>query len=183
MPGYFSGYEIVAETTNFLVTCENDPGARQRAQSIAAVCETDLFRLNQLFSTNFAAGMSSPHSIWVVVLKDDPSATANGWNYGYETEESSQIWIRRAFTPPPPPPPSLFPPDPPPLSGPDLNAAVVEFPRFVFVAELAEILMGFTGYGWDAGASPGEGLSNLLGALLHPRGYYDAGQGPESING
>ncbi|MFK4719379.1 hypothetical protein ABIE89_000479 [Bradyrhizobium niftali] len=178
MPGFFSGYEIVAETKNFLVTCEDDPGARQRAQSIGATCEADLFRLNQLFSTNFAAGMSSPHSIWVVVLKDDPSATANGWNYGYEAEESSQIWIRRAFTAPPPPPPSLFPPDPPPLSGPDLNAAVIEFPRFVFVAELAEILMGFTGYGWDAGASPGEGLSNLLGALLHPRGYYDAGQGP-----
>ena len=38
--------------------------------------------------------------------------------------------------------------------------------------------MGFTGYGWDAGQSPGEGLSNLLGALLHPRGYYDTGQGP-----
>ena len=38
--------------------------------------------------------------------------------------------------------------------------------------------MEFTGYGWDPGASPGEGLSNLLGARLHPRGYYDAGQGP-----
>ena len=38
----------------------------------------------------------------------------------------------------------------------------------VFVAELAEILMQFTGYGWDPGHSPGEGLSNLLGALLHP---------------
>src|SRR4030088_1189014 len=30
-------------------------------------------------------------------------------------------------------------------SGPNLNAAVSEFPRFVFVAEMAEILMGFTG--------------------------------------
>jgi hypothetical protein len=172
MPGYFSGYEIIAETKNFLITCEADPGARQRAQSIGASCEADLSRLNQLFSTNFGAG------IWVIVLKDDPTSNANGWNYGYETEESSQIWIRRGFTPPPPSPPSLVPPDPPPLSGPDLNAAVIEFPRFVFVAELAEILMDFTGYGWDPGASPGEGLSNLLGALLHPRGYYDAGQGP-----
>jgi len=172
MPGYFSGYEIIAETKNFLITCEDDPGARQRAQSIGASCEADLSRLNQLFSTNFGAG------IWVIVLKDDPTSNANGWNYGYETEESSQIWIRRAFTPPPPSPPPLVPPDPPPLSGPDLNAAVIEFPRFVFVAELAEILMDFTGYGWDPGASPGEGLSNLLGALLHPRGYYDAGQGP-----
>ena len=178
MPSYFSGYEIVAQTKNFLVTCEDDSGARQRAQAIGFCCEADLARLNQLFSTNFEAGKSSPHTVWVVVLKDDPTATANGWNYGYETEESSQIWIRRAFTPPPPSPPSLFPPDPPPLSGPNLNAAVTEFPRFVFVAELAEILMDFTGYGWGAGQAPGEGLSNLLGALLHPQGYYDAGQGP-----
>ena len=38
--------------------------------------------------------------------------------------------------------------------------------------------MGFTGYGWDERHSPGEGLSNILGALLHPVGYYDTGQGP-----
>jgi hypothetical protein len=50
------------------------------------------------------------------------------------------------------------------------------------VAELAEIMMGFSGYGWDAGQSPGEGLSNLLGALLHPAGYYDTGQGPRINN-
>jgi len=112
------------------------------------------------------------------VLKDDPTATYNGMNHGYETEESSQIWIRRAFIPPPPPPPSLFPQDPPPLTGPDLNAAIIAFPQFVFVAELAEIMMGFTAYGWNAGQAPGEGLSNLLGALLHPQGYYDAKQGP-----
>src|SRR5260370_34448349 len=178
MPNYFAGYEIVAQTKNFLVTCEDDSGARQRAQSIGYTCEADLARLNQLFSTNFEAGQSSPHGIWVVVLKDDPTATYNGMNHGYETEESSQIWIRRAFIPPPPPPPSLFPQDPPPLTGPDLNAAIIAFPQFVFVAELAEIMMGFTGYGWNAGQAPGEGLSNLLGALLHPQGYYDASQGP-----
>jgi hypothetical protein len=178
MPDYFAGYEIVAQTKNFLITCEDDPGARQRAQNIGHACEADLSRLNQLFSANFEAENTSPHSIWVVVLKDDPTATANGWNFGYETEESSQIWIRRGFTPPPPAPPSLIPPDPPPPTGPDLNAAVIEFPRFVFVAELAEIMMGFTGYGWNAGQAPGEGLSNLLGALLHPQGYYDSGQGP-----
>jgi hypothetical protein len=55
---------------------------------------------------------------------------------------------------------------------------VIEFPRFVFVAELAEILMEFTGNGWDPGQSTGEGLSNLLAALLHPNGYYATGQGP-----
>jgi hypothetical protein len=178
MPDYFAGYEIVARTKNFLVTCEDDADARVRAQYIGYVCEADLARLNDLFSTNFEAGKSSPHSVWVVVLKDDPTSSANGWNYGYETEESSQIWIRRGFVPPPPAPPSLIPPDPPPLPGPNLNNAIMEFPRFVFVAELAEILMQFTGYGWNPGQSPGEGLSNLLGALLHPAGYYDTRQGP-----
>ena len=34
MPDYFSGYEIIAETKNFLITCEDDPGARQRAQNV-----------------------------------------------------------------------------------------------------------------------------------------------------
>ena len=178
MPNYFAGYEIVAQTKNFLVTCEDDADARVRAQNVGYTCEADLARLNDLFSTNFEAGKSSPHSVWVVVLKDDPTSGANGWNYGYETDESSQIWIRRGFSPPPPPPPSVFPPDPAPLPGPNLNGAVIEFPRFVFVAELAEILMQFTGYGWNPGQSPGEGLSNLLGALLHPAGYYDSGQGP-----
>lgn len=178
MPTPFAGYEVVKATPNFLITCEDDAGARQRAHDIAAVAETDLARLNQLFSTHFEYGTSSPWGIWVVVLKDDPTSDWNGQNHGYETLESSQIWIRTAFTPPTPPPPSIFPPDPPPLPGPNLNTAVMEFPRFVFVAELAEILMQFTGYGWDPGHSPGEGLSNVLGALLHPAGYYDTGQGP-----
>lgn len=180
MPDYFAGYEIIpgGQTKNFLVTCDADPGARQRALSIAQTCESDLARLNDLFSCNFESGNTSPHSIWVVVLADNPSSNANGWNYGYETKQSSRIYIQRAFNPPPASPPPLIPPDPAPLTGPNLNLAMIEFPRFVFVAELAEILMGFTGYGWDAGHSPGEGLSNVLGALLHPAGYYDAGQGP-----
>lgn len=186
MTDYYAGYEIVAQTPNFLVTCEDDVVARLQAQYISSTCEEDLARLNDLFSTNFQAGKTSPHTIWVVVLKDDPTSEANGWNNGYETEESSQIVIANAFTPPPPSPPLFSQPDPLPLPGPDLNSAIMEFPRFVFVAELAEILMDFTGYGWDRGQSPGEGLSNLLGTLLHPIGYYDANQGPrinEWLNG
>ncbi len=183
MPDYFAGYEIVARTKNFLVTCEDDADARVRAQYIGYVCEADLARLNDLFSTNFEAGKSSPHSVWVVVLKDDPTSSANGWNYGYETEESSQIWIRRGFVPPPPAPPSLIPPDPPPLPGPNLNNAIMEFPRFVFVAELAEILMQFTGYGWNPGQSPGEGLSNLLGHCCIRQATTIRGRVPGSTSG
>jgi hypothetical protein len=186
MTEYFAGFEVVARTPNFILTCEDDVGARLRAQCISNTCEEDLARLNDLFSTNFQAGKTSPNTIWVVVLKDDPTAEENGWNYGYETDNSSRIGIARAFTPPPPSPPLLFQPDPLPLPGPDLNSAIMEFPRFVFVAELAEILMQFTGYGWNPGQSPGEGLSNVLGSLLHPIGYYDTGQGPrinEWLNG
>jgi hypothetical protein len=44
----------------------------------------------------------------------------------------------------------------------------------LFVAELAEILMDFTGGAWGRGDSSGEGLSIYLGTLLHPDGYYGA---------
>jgi hypothetical protein len=176
MPGTFAGYETIAQTKNFLVTCESDPEARVRAGYVADTCEADLAMLNTLFSTNFEAGNTSKYGIWVIVLKDQQSSSSNGWNYGYETEESSRIVLQRAFIPPPPPPPQ--PGGPPLVPPPNYARAVPEFPRFVFVAELAEILMGFTGYGWGAGNSMGEGLSNLLGALLHPEGYYTTGQGP-----
>lgn len=144
IPSYFGNYEIVAQTKNFILTCDDDPEARLRAQNVAGVCEADLARLNDLFSTNFEAGNTSDHGIWVHALKDLPSSGANGWNYGYEKDQSSRIYLQRAFVPAPPPPP---PPDPPAVTPPNLNNAVIEFPRFVFVAELAEILMDFTGYG------------------------------------
>ncbi len=142
---------------------------------MGSVCESDLRSLNDLFSTNFEAGNTAEHSIIVHVSKDDPKTTFNGLNYGYETDESSRIYLPRAFVPPPPAPP---PADPPPVTPPNFVTATIEFPRFVFVAELAEVLMDFTGYGWNRLDSMGEGLSNVLGTLLHPAGYYDASQGP-----
>jgi len=175
MPAYFGQFEIVAQTPNFIVTCVDDAEARARAQNVAVTCEADLVRLNDLFSTNFEAGNTSPHGIWVNVLKDLPSSGSNGWNYGYETSRSSRIVLQRAFVPPLPSPPPADPPATPP---PNFNAAVIEFPRFVFVAELAEILMDFSGNGWGRGDSMGEGLSIVLATLLHPVGYYDASGGP-----
>ena len=177
MPGTFAGYEIVASTRNFLITCENDVVARNQATAISYICESDLTTLQNLFSTEFQYDKTIDHGVWVNVLKDDPARTWNGQNHGYETEQSSRIIIGRAFTPPPPPPPS-FVNDPPLDPGPNYARAVMEFPQRVFVAELAEILMAFTGYGWNAGYSNGEALSAISGALLHPYGYYDTGQGP-----
>ena len=64
MPNYFGQFEIVAETKNFIVTCDGDAEARVRAQNVAGVCESDLRLLNDLFSTNFEAGNTSDHTIW-----------------------------------------------------------------------------------------------------------------------
>ena len=177
MPDNFQGYEIVSSTNTFLVTCEDDFLARNQALAISYICEPDLTRLEQLFSTEFQAGKTIDHGVWVNVLKLDPGRTWNGVNYGYETRQSSRIIVGRAFVPPAPPPPGT-PPDPPLDAGPNFNRAVMEFPQRVFVAELVEILMDFTGYGWNPRASNGEALSGIMGALLHPYGYYDAQQGP-----
>ena len=37
MPGTFVGYEIVASTKNFLITCENDVVARNQATAISYI--------------------------------------------------------------------------------------------------------------------------------------------------
>jgi hypothetical protein len=71
MTDYFAGYEVVKVTKNFFVTCESDVDARQRAVYIGGTCESDLTQLNDLFSTNFEFGTTSPHTIWVNVLKDN----------------------------------------------------------------------------------------------------------------
>jgi hypothetical protein len=177
MPNSFQGYEIVSSTNNFLVTCEDDFFARNQALAISYICESDLTRLEPLFSTEFQAAKTIDHGVWVNILKADPGRTWNGVNYGYETEQSSRIVVGRNFQPPEPAPPST-PADPPLDAGPNLNRAVMEFPQRVFVAELVEIMMDFTGYGWNPRASNGEALSGIMGALLHPYGYYDTQQGP-----
>jgi hypothetical protein len=68
MPDYFDGHEIVAQTKNFMVTCDDNSEARFRAQKVAAVCEADLASLNDLFSTNFEVGNTSDYTIWVHAL-------------------------------------------------------------------------------------------------------------------
>src|SRR5437870_12317657 len=110
MPNYFGQFEIVAETKNFIVTCDGHAEARVRAQNVAGVCESDLRVLNDLFSTNFEAGNTSDHTISVNVMKHDPTTPSNGFNSSYETEQSSLIVLPRAFLPPHTPPPTAEPP-------------------------------------------------------------------------
>ena len=110
------------------------------------------------------------------MLTPDPAGAVNGFNHGFEHEQSSRIVVLNAWDPPPPTP-SLFPADPQ-LSGYDINKIHQDFARRIFVVELSEILMDFTGYGWGEGASNGEGLSQIVGALFYPDAYYGSGQGP-----
>ena len=60
----FAGYEIVAETKNFLITCADDPDARDRAKWISYTCEADLARLQFLFTTNFQVGDTHEFGVW-----------------------------------------------------------------------------------------------------------------------
>jgi hypothetical protein len=157
---YFVGFPIAGATEEFLVTfaSETDLDALARAQAILPTCERDLDQLQAWFKTDYRAG--SPYGIWVHVN----STGGGGTNSGYESDESSRIVVSSTFAPSPPVP----------------NQAGIrdEFARMIFVAELAEILMDFTGYGWNRGASAGEALSIVMGTELHPVGYYASGRGP-----
>lgn len=167
MPGIFLGYPIVAQTKNFLITSDTDTDSSQRAMAIAAVCEADLSKLEKLFQTNFQTGDTHKYAVWVHV----PVVGAGASNYGFERDQSSRIFVNGTFNPVGPPnisPDELVPRPPNPGYVRD------EFARFLFVAELAEILMDFTGAAWGRGDSSGEGLSIYLGTLLHPDGYYGA---------
>lgn len=157
---YFAGFPIAGETKEFLVTFagETDLDALARAQAILLTCERDLDQLQAWFRTDFRAG--SPYGIWVHVN----SAGGGGLNFGYDSGQSSRIVVSGTFAPSPPVPHQAGIRD--------------EFACLVFVAELAEILMDFTGYGWNRGSSAGEALSTVMATELHPIGYYASGSGP-----
>lgn len=158
---YFAGFPIAGQTREFLVTfaSESDLDALARAQAIVYSCERDLDQLQTWFRTDFRAG--SPYGIWVHV---NSSSGGGGSNFGYDDSESSRIIVSGTYAPSPPVP----------------NQGTIrdEYGNLIFVAELAEILMDFTGYGWNRGASAGEALSIVLATELHPLGYYGSGRGP-----
>ena len=135
-----------------------DPDTLARAQAIAQTCENDLKTLEGWFSCNFD---ESPYGIIVGVLPGEHLAGAS--NYHYQNDTSSQIDINGTYAPP---------------GGPANPALRDEMARMLFVAELAEILMEFSGSAWNPGNSMGEGLSLLAAETLHPIGYYATGQGP-----
>jgi hypothetical protein len=165
MPGTFFGYPIIAQTKNFLITSDDNADATERAQAIALICESDLTKLEKIFNTNFQTGDTHDYGTWVHVVA--PGAGNGADNYGFEDSQSSRIRIFGTYNNPP-----VIPPDP--LAPIPLNPAYIrkEYACFLFIAELAEILMDFTGRAWYRGDSSGEGLSIYLGTMLHPNGYY-----------
>jgi hypothetical protein len=153
---YFQGSPIAGQTQHFIVTFadETDTDAYLRAQAILATCEADLAILQSWFCCVFNAS----NAIWVHVAPGVEHGGAG--NYGYNSTGSSQIIIIGTLK------------SPTPIPNPVFN----DYARMAFVAELAEILMGYTQYGWQAGNSAGEALSRVAAAELHPVGYEVFGQ-------
>ena len=161
MPETFLGFQVAGATKHFLITFADAGDADEilRANAILESCEADLATLEQWFSCDYD---QAPYGIWVQVLKGSPGAGAD--NYGYSSSESPLIQISGTD----------------PLQGQFVMAGAVA--QMLFVAELAEVLMGFTSYGWQAGNSAGEGLSRVAAAELHAAGYYANNYGP-FVNG
>jgi hypothetical protein len=136
MSGTFAGFQIAGGTRHFLITYADagDADEIERANAILASCEADLATLEQWFSCDYD---TAPYGIWVQVLKGSPGAGAD--NYGYTTSESPIIQISGTA----------------PQQGVYVLAGAVA--QMLFVAELAEILMGFTSYGWNAGNNAARG--------------------------
>jgi hypothetical protein len=156
MPGYFLGSPIAGWTQHFLVTyaAENDQDAFARAQAILGTCEADLATLETWFNCNFD---QASYAVWVHVAPGVPGGGAS--NYGYDDSTSSRIIINGTFKPAQPTRYDIFD----------------DFPRMLFVAEMIEVLMDFTGYKWGRGDSAGEALSHIAAAELHAGAYYTFG--------
>lgn len=163
MTTFFNGFPIAGQTAHFLVTYADvgDTDALLRAQAVLATCESDLVTLESWFGCTFNSG----NATWVHMAHGVQDAGAV--NFGYNSNGSSQIIITGTFQ-------SKTTPAP--------NPVFDDLARMLFVAEFAEILMGYTSYGWQAGNSAGEALSRFAAASLYPLGYYAPGMGPY-VNG
>lgn len=161
----------VLDTRYFQLLADDDNDSVARASAIAETCDADLVTLEQIFSTNFRTGstMAWPISVYVRTVPGKGGAV----NHGYRPGNATYIAIFDTYS-------ATNPGDP------RVGVEFAENARVLFVAELAEILMEYTGLFWP-GDSSGEGLSIYLASWLHPQGYYlyggNAGvKGPRIIN-
>jgi hypothetical protein len=165
--GTFADMPIIAETGNFLITAfPGDADCDARARALADTCEADLARLEDLFNTDFHVGGRNEHGVWVRVMPAPAGGGGGASNRGWEegSDDSSVITIEGTYIPSSP--------------APDNGFVFASMPRMLFIAELSELLMDFTGNGWDRKASNGEALSVVLATEFYPAGYYRTGQGP-----
>ncbi|GAC1312799.1 MAG: hypothetical protein NVS2B3_15140 [Vulcanimicrobiaceae bacterium] len=133
-----------------------------RAGAIAQTCESDIERLGKLFRIVFDVDGLNHGGIRVYIISPPGGGASNpGWGGPLSP---SDMDINGDYAPA------------------RVNAQTpivrAEFARFLFVAELAEIMMGVVaGNRWNAGSSEGEALSILLATELHPMGYYGGAVG------
>jgi len=141
------------KTARFWVQYEDtaDPPSHQLANAVLATCEKDLLLLNSYLPTD--RGAHDLFKTHPVVIQITPTAPQPGGasNTGFKVGIQSYIKIH-PFSP----------------SGP---AITEQFARFLFVAEMSEILM--SAYGWTPNGSQGEALSRVLAELLYPDQAYD----------
>lgn len=151
----------VGTTTNFLIqyesTVSNPTLAMQRAQALCLTCEADFARLLALFDVPASAfGPSN----YITSIND---VRAGAFNLGYSTQKDAMRVVADSF-----------------LGTIDADLGNDGL-RFLFVAEVAEILMDYRrkkNPTWNRVGSDGEGLSILMGALFYPNAYYSTGYGP-----
>ena len=144
--------QIVGRTAHFIVRYNDTVGvpALNVANAVLKICEVDLLKLSHSMPY-MSGGGGDPFVDHPVDIQIDNNPLGGpgfggGQNFGFHVGRESIIQIN-------------------PFSA--ANTQITDDSAgFVFVAEMAEILMSF--YGWDAGSSQGEGLSLVMAEELHP---------------
>jgi len=144
--------QIAGQTTHFIVRYDDAVGAPALAvaNSVLGQCEADLLRLSfYLPFRRGGAGDPFTHPPIDIQIVNDPlggPGFSSADNNGHFPGRQSRIRIN-------------------PFSAPGVRISD-DFAGFAFVAEMAELIMGF--YAWDAGSSQGEALSRVMAEELHP---------------
>ena len=143
--------QIAGQTAHFIVRYDDSitTPALSVAHAVLAICEIDLFKLGMYMPTTAGDPFIPPHPTIDVQIVNDllkGPAFASAFNTGFSPGTQSIIRIN-------------------PFAGPGV-AISNDYAGFVFVAEMAEILMNF--YGWDEASSQGEALSRVMAEVLHP---------------
>jgi hypothetical protein len=152
-------------TRNCAIHFVDDEDGTFRAEAIAQTCENDIQSLATLFRIPFDIDGLNRGGLRVYVISPPGGASNTGWG---GILSPSDMDIKGDYAP----------------AKVDAQTPIIraEFARFLFVAELAEIMMDVTTSRWNRGSSEGEALSIALGTELAPMGYYGAAGGAPRVN-